>query len=40
MKCYYTGIEMVIAPGKPDNLVSVERVDPNIGYTKDNTVLC
>ena len=40
MKCYYTGVEMVIAPGKPDNLVSVERVDPNIGYTKDNTVFC
>jgi len=36
--CAYTGIEMTTQPNMPHS-VSVERVDNDIGYTKENTVL-
>lgn len=39
-KCYYTGIQIVHNNGCPDyNSISVERLNPNKGYTKDNIVL-
>jgi hypothetical protein len=36
--CAYTGIEMTTQPATSVS-VSVERVNNNIGYTKDNTIL-
>jgi hypothetical protein len=40
-KCYYSGIEMVHNVGISQyNSISVERKDPNMGYVKDNVVLC
>ena len=36
--CAYSGIEMTLEAGKL-NTVSIERIDSNIGYTKDNTIL-
>lgn len=38
MICAYSGIEMTLEAGKL-NTVSIERIDSNIGYTKDNTIL-
>lgn len=40
-KCYYTNIEIVHNSGKVNhNSISVERLTPENGYTKDNIVLC
>lgn len=36
--CVYTGIEMTTQPNFPYS-VSVERINSNVGYTKENTVL-
>ena len=36
--CCYTGIEMTTQPALP-NSVSVERIDNNVGYARENTVL-
>jgi hypothetical protein len=36
--CAYSGIEMSLEVGKL-NTVSIERIDSNIGYTKENTIL-
>ena len=36
--CAYSGIEMTLDAGKL-NTVSIERIDSNIGYTKENTIL-
>lgn len=38
-KCYYTGVEMMMILGN-DNSVSIDRKDPNLGYTTENVVLC
>jgi hypothetical protein len=38
MVCAYSGLEMTLEAGKL-NTVSIERIDSNIGYTKDNTIL-
>lgn len=38
-KCYYTGVSMSPAR-KTENLMSLDRVDPLGGYTKENIVLC
>ena len=38
MICAYSGLEMTLDAGKL-NTVSIERIDSNIGYTKDNTIL-
>ncbi len=37
-KCYYSGLEMTLVPGR--YTVSLDRIIPELGYTKDNTVLC
>lgn len=40
-KCYYTNIDIVHNRGKLDyNSISIERLSPENGYTKDNVVLC
>ena len=40
-KCYYTGIDMVIVKeGKHPQHPSLDRIDSEKGYTKDNVVLC
>jgi hypothetical protein len=36
--CAYSGRKMTLEHGKL-NTVSIERIDSNIGYTKDNTIL-
>jgi hypothetical protein len=36
--CAYSGRKMTLENAKP-NTVSIERIDSNIGYTKENTVL-
>jgi hypothetical protein len=36
--CPYSGLEMTLEAGKL-NTVSIERIDSNIGYTKENTIL-
>ena len=38
MICAYSGIEMTLEAGKL-NTVSIERINSNIGYTKENTIL-
>lgn len=38
MICAYSGLEMTLEAGKL-NTVSIERIDSDIGYTKDNTIL-
>ncbi len=38
-KCHYTGRPLDYKPGSPDTL-SIDRVDSNRGYVKDNVVLC
>lgn len=40
-KCYYSGIPMERVP-KIDNYynVSIDRIDSNVGYTRNNIVLC
>jgi len=37
--CHYSGERMTFTGGD-DTLVSVDRVDSNLGYTNENTVLC
>ena len=37
-QCYYSGLPLIFAP-KSDWQASLERVDPKVGYTKQNTVL-
>ena len=40
-KCYYSNIEIIHNMGKVNyNSISVERLTPENGYTKDNVVLC
>lgn len=40
-KCYYTGIEMIIIKeGKHPQHPSLDRINSDKGYTKDNVVLC
>lgn len=40
-KCFYSGIEIIHSPGiHAYNSISVDRLDPNKGYTKENIVLC
>lgn len=41
-KCFYTGYEMKwgVDVGVSRNSLSVDRISPNKGYTKDNIVLC
>ena len=41
-KCYYTGIKMVLMSDIKNDplLMSVDRKDSTLGYTKNNTVLC
>jgi len=36
-KCFYSGIEMTSKIGRTG--ISIDKKTPNIGYTKDNTVL-
>ena len=36
--CAYSGRQMTLENAKP-NTVSIERIDSNIGYTKENTIL-
>lgn len=39
--CYYTNLPMDMEIGSNDwNVVSVDRIDSNAGYTPDNIVLC
>lgn len=38
-KCYYSGLELTLAPGKP-NKVTFDRKDSSQGYTLGNVVLC
>lgn len=38
-KCFYTEMELTPKPSVP-NTISIDRVDSNQGYTKDNVVLC
>lgn len=38
-KCFYTQREFVLSPSHPDS-VSIDRIDSNLGYTKNNVVLC
>jgi hypothetical protein len=39
-KCYYTGIDIIHNLGCSNyNSISVERLEPSMGYTKDNIVL-
>lgn len=37
--CYYSDLPMEIKPAESTS-VSVERLDSNVGYTRENTVLC
>ena len=42
-RCYYSGMEMELSPwgkGRTAKSMSIDRVDSNGGYTKDNIVLC
>lgn len=40
-KCYYTGIEMLLTGKRSDPLLmSVEKLDPALGYVDGNVVLC
>lgn len=39
-KCFYTGVQMTFNKEDKLHLVSVDRVDSSIGYTKGNIVLC
>ena len=39
-KCYYSKVDMTTDSEDKLHLVSVDRVDNNKGYTKDNIVLC
>lgn len=40
-KCYYTGLDIFHNSGcHQHDSISVERLDPNKGYIKDNVVLC
>jgi hypothetical protein len=39
--CYYTGKQMILGPSKKKwSCVSIDRVNSDLGYTKENTVLC
>lgn len=39
-KCYYTGVDMTFDKEDELHLVSIDRIDSSIGYTKNNIVLC
>lgn len=45
-KCYYSGVDMILKSvsytkrAADHNVMSIDRIDPNRGYTKDNIVLC
>jgi len=41
-KCFYTGRDMTLNGGyhKDDSAATVDRIEPNEGYIKDNIVLC
>lgn len=38
-KCFYTKVQMKLEPNSPESL-SIDRIDSNIGYTKENIVFC
>jgi hypothetical protein len=41
MKCFYTGVKLdFIKKRKRENQVSVDRIDNNEGYTKNNIIFC
>lgn len=41
-KCFYTGVEMTWGVGKgfSRDSISIDKMIPKLGYTKENTVLC
>ncbi len=43
-KCYYTGVPMALRTNdhldRDPSLISLDRLDPVVGYTPENTVLC
>ena len=39
-RCFYSGIPMTFDKNDKLHLVSIDRVDSSIGYTKENIVLC
>jgi hypothetical protein len=38
-KCYYSGNPLSLVSGD-DNVMSIDRINPNLGYTIDNIVIC
>lgn len=40
--CFYTDQEMIVQTfiGKTNNTMSIDKIIPSIGYTKENTVFC
>ncbi len=38
--CYYTGIPMKLKGNKDFDMISLDRIDSSLGYTKDNVVFC
>lgn len=39
-RCWYTGVDLVYDGNRSSEALSIERVDSNKGYTKENVVLC
>jgi deoxyuridine 5'-triphosphate nucleotidohydrolase len=39
-KCYYSNVTLTFKGKQDPNYLSVDRIDPTKGYTKDNLVLC
>lgn len=41
-RCYWLGIDLDVTQRHPEKIfnVSIDRIDPTLGYTKDNVVLC
>ena len=38
--CFYSGVEMYCGPRIWPHTMSVDRLDPKLGYVKGNVVLC